>query len=252
LRNAARQQPGRQARHGVGRQPGQSPLPQLVGLGMRDFEPPAAIANLAQIGHRRANQFGHAQTRVIGETDQRRVTQTDDVGAARGQQRLDRYPLGRRLTLLHRLAEPQRRGLLLPFALLAPDTLQRVAHHPGLGGQRFPLAKTEDAVNPRDRGDPAREGGRLCTSAGVRALGQPVQIVDEGFGLGGDCGGDGPPRLAPGEEAFEVGGDRRLGRRAPSPRPQPRAPAGCAARVSTSRAWPPSTSSTEDGNGRSA
>jgi hypothetical protein len=141
--------------------------PQLIGLGMRDFEPPAAIANLGEIGHRRANQFRHAQTRIIGETDQRRVTQTDDIGAARSQQRVDRYPVGRRLTLLHRLAQPERRGLPLPFALLAPDAFQRVANHPGLGWQRFPLAKAEDAVDPRDGGDPARKCGRLRTHTGV-------------------------------------------------------------------------------------
>ena len=213
LRNPARQQPGREARHGVGREPSQSPLPQLVGLRMRDLKPPAPIHSLTQIGYRCPDQLGNSQARVIGKADQRRIALARDVGTARGEQSLDRHPFGRRLPLRHRLAKPQRRGLTLPLALLTPDRFQRVANHPGLRWQRLLLAEPEDAVDPGDRGDPPRQRRGLGRRPGIRTFGQPVEIVDKALRIGGHRGDHGPPRLAPAKEAPEVGGDRRLCRR---------------------------------------
>lgn len=83
----------------------------------------------------------------------------------------------------------------------------------GLGWQRLLVAEPQDAVDPGNAGKSARKGGWFCRRARFRALGQPAQIVDKRFRIGRNRGGDWTPLLAPGEEAFEVGGDCRLGRR---------------------------------------
>lgn len=180
---------------------------------MRDLKPPAPIHSLTEIGYRCPDQLGNSQACVIGKADERRIALARDVGTARGEQPLDRHPFGRRLPLRHRLAKPQRRGLTLPFAPLTPDRFQRVANHPRLRWQRLLLAEPEDAVDPGDRGDPPRQRRGFGRGPDFRSLGQPVKIVDEAFRIGRNRGDDGPPRLAPGKEAPEVGGDGRLCRR---------------------------------------
>ena len=99
---------------------------------------------------------------VIGETDQRRVAQTDDVGAARREQRLDRHPFGRPLPFGHGFTKPEWRCLALAMPLRAADTLQGIAHHPGLGRQRLGISEPQHAMRPGNAGNPARKRCGLC------------------------------------------------------------------------------------------
>jgi hypothetical protein len=134
---------------------------------MGNEKPPAAIANLAEIGDLSAHQFRIAQARIIGETEQRRIAKTDDLGAARCKQGLERHPFGSPLPFAHRFAEPQGRCLALTLALLPSDPLQGITHHTRLRGQRLPLPEPKDAVNPGNAGNAARKGCRFQRKAGV-------------------------------------------------------------------------------------